>query len=224
MASEKNEANKELDGFVLGKPALVCRWRLASHRLPMENRHLRALGARYVNGDQVSRNLVAWAKQHVEWTLDDGSSSYPDGVLMIVVDENGYAAMSVGPFQKLGDMSVVDLLRRAREAQREGNSTNVAPETIWALKGDTLIWGISPDQYPSGSATLINDLARTIGMPVVRSETLLDELDHNPHNFDEVFLVSDEFGVVPAADAAGARSRKFADGYQKLLDSMAKKR
>lgn len=212
------------ENFVLGKPALVCRWRLASHRLPMENRHLRALGARYVNGDRVSTNLVAWAKQHVEWTLGDGSSSYPDGVLMIVVDENGCAAMSVGPFEKLGELGTAGLLRRAREAQREGSTTNVAPETIWAMKGDTLMWGIASDQYPSGSATLINDLARTVGIPVVRNEDLLDELERSPRAFDEVFLVSDEFGVVPAADASGLRSRKFAAGYQKLLDSMSKRR
>lgn len=223
MASSK-DASKGQEGFTLGKPALICRWRLASRRLPMENRHLRALGARYVNGGQVSTNLVAWAKQHVEWTLDDGATTYPDGVLMIVVDEKGYAAMSVGPFEKLGEVGTVGLLRRAREAQREGNETNVAPETIWAVKGDTLVWGISPDQYPSGSATLINDLARTIGMSVVRNETLLDELDDSPRDFDEVFLVSDEYGIVPAADAQGPRSQKFAAGYQKLLDSMAKKR
>ena len=30
--------------FTLGTPALVCRWRLASGALPLENRHLRALG------------------------------------------------------------------------------------------------------------------------------------------------------------------------------------
>lgn len=215
--------NNAQGGFVLGKPALVCRWRLASRKLPMENRHLRALGARYVNGGQVSTNLVAWAKQHVEWTLDDGSSSYPDGVLMIVVDDQGRAAMSVGPFEKLTDVGTADLVRRARESQREGVSTNVAPETIWATKSDTLIWGIAPDQYPSGSATLINDLARTVGITVVRSETLLDELERNARSFDEVFLVSDEYGVVPAADATGTRSQKFAAGYQKLLDSMAKK-
>ena len=32
--------------FELGEPALVCRWRIAGGRLPLENRHLRALGAR----------------------------------------------------------------------------------------------------------------------------------------------------------------------------------
>ena len=58
-----------MDGFTLGSPALVCRWRLASRALPLENRHLRALGQRVVNGGLVPTELVAWAKQHIEWTL-----------------------------------------------------------------------------------------------------------------------------------------------------------
>ena len=60
--------------FTLGRPVLVCRWRLASGKLPMENRHLRALSKRVVNGRAVSTQLVAWAKQHIEWTLQDGSA------------------------------------------------------------------------------------------------------------------------------------------------------
>ena len=55
-----------MKGFKLGTPALVCRWRLAGKRVPMENRHLRALSDRYVNGARVSPELVAWAKQHIE--------------------------------------------------------------------------------------------------------------------------------------------------------------
>ena len=52
---------------------------------------------------------------------------------------------------------------------------------------------------------------------------LQDEVERGDH-FDELFLVSDEHGVVPASDAAGRRAQRFADGYQKLLDSMARKR
>ena len=38
-----NVGTAEMRDFKLGTPALVCRWRLASGRLPLENRHLRAL-------------------------------------------------------------------------------------------------------------------------------------------------------------------------------------
>ena len=75
--------NKAEQDFTLGRPVLVCRWRLASGGLPMENRHLRALSKRVVNGQAVSTQLVAWAKQHIEWTLRDGSALNPDGVLVL---------------------------------------------------------------------------------------------------------------------------------------------
>ena len=74
---------------MLGRPALVCRWRLASRALPLENRHLRALGRRSVGGAPVSPQLIAWAKQHIEWTLSEGAARNPDGVLMVIVDEGG---------------------------------------------------------------------------------------------------------------------------------------
>ena len=100
--------------FELGEPALVCRWRIAGGRLPLENRHLRALGARTVMGRPVSTQLLSWAKQHIEWTLADGSAATPDGVLMLLMDAEGRAAMSVGPYEPLADTSAAALAERAR--------------------------------------------------------------------------------------------------------------
>ena len=53
----------EMDGFSLGTPALVCRWRLAAGMLLLGNRHIRALARRIVNGRPITPELVAWAKQ-----------------------------------------------------------------------------------------------------------------------------------------------------------------
>ena len=83
----------DMEGFELGTPALVCRWRLARRRLPLENRHLRALLARTVNERPVSQALVAWAKQHIEWTLEEGSAEHPDGVLMLIIIFIGLSIM-----------------------------------------------------------------------------------------------------------------------------------
>ena len=86
----------EMEGFSLGTPALVCRWRLAAGTLLLGNRHIRALARRIVNGRPITPELVAWSKQHIEWTLAEGSVENPDGVLLLIVDENGAAAMTVG--------------------------------------------------------------------------------------------------------------------------------
>ena len=64
------------------------------------------------------------------------------------------------------------------------------------------------------------DLASAVGLTVVRDDGLPDSVLAGDTAFDEVFLVSDEHGVVPAADASGDRSERFRQGYAKLLASM----
>jgi hypothetical protein len=56
-------------------------------------------------------------------------------------------------------------------------------------------------------------------MPVKLDEELLETCALQGMYADEVFLVSDEHGVVPASDRAGQRAHKFAASYQKLLSN-----
>ena len=70
------------------------------------------------------------------------------------------------------------------------------------------------DECLCGTATLIEQLAQTKGIPVTR-------VDIPAQLKGALFLVSDEHGVVPAADADAAESDAatvafFADGYEKL--------
>lgn len=216
--------NKAEQDFTLGRPVLVCRWRLASGGLPMENRHLRALSKRVVNGQAVSTQLVAWAKQHIEWTLRDGSALNPDGVLMIVLDEKGQAAMTVGPYEPIDTPTAATLAGRAIESAREAEETGVAPETLWVARGDTLVCGMGAAEDASGSVTLVCDLANTVGITVTREQGIAQGLLDNTLVYDEVFLVSDEHGIVCASDAAGPRGAKLAEGYERLLAAQKKKR
>lgn len=205
-------------GFELGKPALVCRWRLSNRRLPIENRHLRALLARRVNGAKVTTELAAWAKQHIEWNLDQGALQYPNGVLMLIVDTEGRAAMTVGPFEELADTSLLALAQRAHNAQVEAEQTRVAPETLWLAQGDTLLWDSGEDCGSSGSASLVSQLAQTLGLSVFRRDGLVREVLAGTAAYDEAFLVSDEFGIVPASDASGDHGRRMREGYLRLLE------
>lgn len=215
---------KEMDRFTLGSPALVCRWRLASRALPLENRHLRALGQRVVNGGLVPTELVAWAKQHIEWTLSEGAAEHPDGVLMLILDGEGRAAMTVGPYEPLALRTPSALADRARAASVEAEDTGVAPESLWLVHEEGLIWGIGADERPSGAATLMADLARTVGFAVERRAGLAEALLAGEVSYDEALLVSDEHGIVPASGRAQPRAERFAEGYAKLLSSMGRRR
>lgn len=212
------DAITDMEGFELGEPALVCRWRLANKRLPLENRHMRALLARTVNGEPVSTELVAWAKQHIEWTLEQGAAEHPNGVLMLIVDKEGRAAMTVGPFAPLEDVSVMSLTHRAERAATEASQTGVAPETLWVLSGDSLLWDPVCRTGPSGAASLVSQLSQTLGMDVRIWDGLVEAVANKAINYSEVFLVSDEHGIVPAIDAMGSFGKRMAQGYQRLLE------
>lgn len=99
-------ANQEaVEKFTLDKPALICRWRMSNKKVPMLNRHIRALSERLVQGEPLTHNMLSWAKQHVEWSLAEGDYTARDGVLMLVIDINGNAAMTVGEYEPLADTS-----------------------------------------------------------------------------------------------------------------------
>ena len=216
--------NASEQDFTLGRPVLVCRWRLASGKLPMENRHLRALAKRVVNGRTVSTQLVAWAKQHIEWTLQDGSTLNPDGVLMLVLDDKGQAAMTVGPYAPLESSTASALANRALEASREAEQTGIAPETLWVTRGDTLVCGMDASDGASGAVTLVRDLASTVGITIACEEGIAQALLAGTLEYEEAFLVSDEHGIVCASDATGPRGTKLAEGYARLLAAQKKKR
>ncbi len=206
-----------MEEFRLGTPAVVCRWRLANGSLPLESRHIKALAARSEGVPVVTTSLVAWAKQHIEWTLRDGSAQHPNGVLMLVVDVDGQAAMTVGEYSGLERTTANDLLTRAQNAREEARASSVSPEDLWVVRDNALVWGTCSEFSASGTSSLVDDLARTLGIPVQRDEYLLSTLSAKGFGDAEVFLASDEHGVVPASDHGGSRAQKFADSYRKLL-------
>ncbi len=217
------EGTQRVEDFELGEPVLVCRWRLAGGRLPLENRHLRAFGRRTVAGRGVTTQLLSWAKQHIEWTLRDGSAENPDGVLMIAMDEQGRAAMSVGPYVELPAVDAAALAARAAESQREEDEAGVAPETLWAVRDGALVCGADAGSVAAGAASLVADLAKTFGIEIAHDAGLIAEVEAG-NVPEQVFLCSDEHGVVVASDAVGDLARRFADAYGKLLDSERSKR
>lgn len=215
---EKFCAEQERDGgrFELAAPALVCRWRMARRAVPMLNRHIRALSQRVVNGAPLTTNMLSWAKQHVEWSLAAGDYRDPNGVLMLVIDVNGDALMSVGPYEPLADRSRGALAVRAGEGRREQSQTAVAPELMGAVMGDGRVLVLAaPDERLCGAATLVEQLVATQGREAVRAlgaaafEDALAVIDADP---DAVaFLISDEHGVV-VEDGSRVPAREFAEG------------
>lgn len=211
-------AQERAEEFRLDRPALVCRWRMAGRRVPLLNRHIRALAQRTVNGSALPTGVLSWAKQHVEWSLAEGDYPDPDGVLMLVIDVNGNAAMTVGAYEPLADTSREALRARAAEAHGEQAGTGVAPELLCAVLDGTLYLGAGEGESLCGAATLVEQLASTEGHRVVRAGA-----DAVRDAEGAVLLVSDEHGVVPASELASVDGedagfvRSLAQGVSKLF-------
>lgn len=202
--------------FTLGKPALVCRWRLANRQVPLLNRHVRALAQRTVNGAPLTANLLSWVKQHIEWSLAEDGSTDPDGVLMLVVDEDGRAAMSVGAYAPLASTAPAALVERAAGARAEEGETGVAPELLaYADEKDGSLTLVADPAAPlCGAASLAVQLAQTHGWTVGYAATW-------DAAAPELMLISDEHGVVPAAGHEGPVGAFLARGYDTLRDKAA---
>ena len=133
---------------------------------------------------------------------------------MLVIDVNGNAAMTVGEYEPLTDTSAKALRARSAEARSEADETGVAPELLAAVDNGELAFVAPADECLCGTATLIEQLAQTKGIPVTR-------VDIPAQLKGALFLVSDEHGVVAAADSDAADSDAatvafFAEGYEKL--------
>ncbi len=216
-AYEEFVATQEpVENFELDTPALVCRWRMSKKQVPMLNRHIRALSQRRVMGEPLTANMLSWAKQHVEWSLAEGDFTCVDGVLMLVIDVNGNAAMTVGEYEPLQATDRAALLERAATARAEAETTGVAPELVAAVEGNRLVLAVPEGEHLCGTATLVEQLAQARGVQVERTS--------DPSALaGAAFLISDEHGVVAPSDSeASSEDTAFvsflAEGYTKLLN------
>ena len=205
---DKNAGDSQ-ETFELAEPALVCRWRLARKHVPLLNRHVRALSARRVNGGPLGTNMLSWVKQHVEWSVAEGSYPEADGVLMLVVDVTGQAAMRVGAYEPLPSTEAAALVERAASARVEQGETGVAPELLAYAGPDGLTLVAGEDEALCGAASLAAQLAETRGMAVGRAAAW-------DKDAPELLLISDEHGVVSADGFEGPVGAFLSQGFETL--------
>lgn len=194
------------EDLVAGEPVISVRWRLHKCALPLKNRHLHAFESR-----GLSAGLKSWARQHLEWTLAEGALQQPNGVMTLVVDEQGRALMGVEAYEPLAARTAAQLVERA-----DTYADDVVPgEVAWIARageaGTALIARVDGAKQLSGANSLVADLAKTLKMEVAFDPAAQPQPD------DQVMLVSDEHGVVGASDTDGACAERFGAYYNKLV-------
>ena len=198
------------EDLFVGDPVLTMRWRLHRRALPLKNRHLRAFSA-----CGVSNGLASWARQHIEWTLADGAGAFPDGVLVLAVDSEGRAEMTVEAYEGAPALSSAEIAERAAG----WNGQAVPCEVLWTVEGGALVIHVEEGAMLSGANSFLADIAKTLKTPLSFSRR--PEPGETFPQAEEAFLVSDEHGVVTATDAAGATAERF-KGYLDRIVSLAK--
>ena len=192
-----------------GQPVIETRWRMHAGALPLKNRLLRAFEAY-----GVSNGLASWARQHIEWTLAEGSIEQPDGVLVIDVDNEGRAAMTLEAYESLPTCTAAELCERAA-AQMD---SAVEAEVLWVLHDGALRGLAAPDSQPSGVNSLIIDLGKTLGLdPAFVGHDGAKDVVAGLGAGDACFLASDEHGVVVVSDFCGETASRFVGYYERIV-------
>lgn len=218
-------ANDIQEDVIIDDPELVLRWRLSHRKLVAQSRHLATLKAR-----GLGQGLVSWCYQHIEWTLPEGTLKDPHGVLVIKIDTAGRAQMEVVPYSSLMPATASELIVYAEE-HGESMTSGIDSDVAWVVRPAAADKTAAPQtrlvaltsglNELSGVNSLIRDLGRAQGFTVVCDENELAQ--HPLTEADEVFLVSDEHGVVPSTDHGREVSQKFKHYWDRLVASLADK-
>ena len=169
--------------------------------------------------------MLSWAKQHVEWSLAEGTYADPNGVLMLVIDVKRQRCHDRGRLRTPGLDSHDALCARAELAHAEQIETGVAPEALCCVKSGALYVAAAEGEHLCGSMTLVEQLAATRGYRVLRATPgAADDIVLSLNDLGGAHvLVSDEHGVVveDAGQGDSAEDRSIAEflatGVSKLF-------
>lgn len=135
---------------------------------------------------------------------------------MLVVDSEGRAAMTIGPYIR-PNATKDELLRRAALSLTEAKECGVAPEVLWAKTRDgEILYQLPNTAYAGGLTQLVEDLLKTKGFMPLRK----DEIDSA--DVAEFFLVSDEHGIVVPDKMESELAESLQADYLKLCETRAK--
>ena len=188
VAESEGISEEEWRAQNLPASKLEFRWRYTNKTIHLYERRLRSLSA-----FNVGPAVQAWVRSRLEWVRDNKFYELPDGLVVLTIDPEGMVDI------QQEELPQAPVLTRAMLDAGE------LPGTLWAARNGQLF----VEQEPRHAAdTLVRDLAKTLGYEVVVGELSLDD--------GEVFVVSDEFGILPLEETQGQVTNKLIECFDKL--------
>lgn len=197
----EHEAELEAEWRARNLPTekLVFRWRYASRKIQLYERRLRSL-AHFNVGPAVQ----AWVRSRLEWMQDNRLYEQPDGVLELTIDPEGDVAMSMHPVTEAPAFSPDQLVWDGDEL-----AGCALPGTVWVV--DDAQAHALPADIRHAADTFTRDLVTTLGRKMDDGPVTRDAVEPA-----EVFLITDEHGIVPCAGKGGAMTDKLTACFSKL--------
>ena len=180
------------------------RWRLADGGLPMRERHLRSLASMGVGAP-----MQSWIRTRLEYVLENHAPIHPNGVLCLRMDPEGKTEMVVEPLGTVPTLTEADLV--IKDDFITGASV---PGVVWVMGEKLAIASVDNEELISATATTMRDLAETLSMQVEEGAVLAEDAFAEGV---EIFVTSDEFGILPIEGHSGATTDRFTKLLNKLL-------
>jgi len=164
----------------------IIRWRIVDGRIVLRERRIRSLEPL-----NLSPPLTAWIRSRLEWAADNLLSDGSEGVLCLAINSDSDVVVSLEDIRACPTLTMADFL------ELDGSVASVCHEDIHLesvvfCELDGVLYA-SAHELTSAPATLVADLASTLGLPLVVAPMSREFVA----GADAAFLVSDEFGFVP---------------------------
>lgn len=184
----------------LPRETLVFRWRYVDATIQLYERRLRSLAS-----FNVGPAVQAWVRSRLEWMQDNKLSERPEGVLELTITPEGDVGMSM---QEIAEPPAIS--SESLSWDGEGRLSGCSIEgSVWGVRPEGVrVW---PGELRRAADTFARDLLSTLGYTLLPEPLSEDALDGG-----ELFLVSDEFGVIPCEGREGPVGEKLASCFRKL--------
>ena len=198
-AEEQAELEAEWREKNLPAEKLLFHWRYASRKIQLYERRLRSLAA-----FNVGPAVQAGVRSRLEWMQDNRLYEQPDGVLELSIDPEGDVAMRMLPVTPAPAFDEGSLSWEGDElagCALEG--------TLWVLREQRA--HVVPADIRHAADTFTRDLVTTLGATMDETPVTRGMLDGA-----EIFVISDEHGIVPCEGHDGTMTGKLSSCFDKL--------
>ena len=151
--------------------------------------HLYERRLRSLAAFNVGPAVQAWVRSRLEWVRDNKFYEMPSGVIVLTIDPEGE----------------VDIQQEELGETPQFTAADEAQGTLWVAK-DGEVYTAEPAKHAAD--TLVRDLCKTLGYELV--DQPIDDEDV------EVFIVSDEFGIIACQGKEGPIVQKLTECFEKL--------